>query len=85
MDLCESEYQGYWLAPDDVGFNNNNNVLQVAIACENYNDADKDPVASYNQTLDQCDFTDTWFEAKCSLLGGYFENSVCYTPPITNN
>ena len=30
MDLCESEYQGYWLAPDDVGFNNNNNVLQVA-------------------------------------------------------
>lgn len=55
------------------------------ISCENYNDADKDPVASYDQTLDQCDFTDEWFEAKCSLLGGYFENSVCYTPPITNN
>ena len=30
MDLCESTYEGYWLAPDDVGFNNNNNVLQVA-------------------------------------------------------
>ncbi len=55
------------------------------VACENYNDSDKDPVASYNQTLDQCEFTDTWFSAKCSLLGGYFENSVCYTPPQSNN
>ena len=104
MDLCESEYQGYWLAPDDVGFNNNNNVLQVAfysgvfggnngqdqtswgkcvqnntrISCENYNDADKDPVASYNQTLDQCDFTDQWFEIQCEALNGYFEQGSCY-------
>ena len=107
MDLCESTYEGYWLSPDDRGFEGA--TLQQAfysgvyggntddtswgkcvqnntgISCENYNDADKDPVASYNQTLDQCDFTNTWFEAKCSLLGGYFENSVCYTPPITNN
>ena len=109
MDLCESTYEGYWLSPDDRGFegaalqqafysgvyggNQNPDELSwgkcvqnnTKIACENYNDSDKDPVASYNQTLDQCDFTDTWYEAKCSLLGGYFENSVCYTPPITNN
>ena len=109
MDLCESTYEGYWLSPDDRGFEGaalqqafysgvyggNKNADELSwgkcvqnntrISCENYNDADKDPVASYNQTLDQCDFTDQWFEAKCSLLGGYFENSVCYTPPITNN
>ena len=110
MDLCESTYEGYWLSPDDNGFDDAHTLQQAfysgvyggnqnadelswgkcvqnntRISCENYNDADKDPVASYNQTLDQCDFTNTWFEAKCSLLGGYFENGVCYTPPIKNN
>ena len=48
------------------------------VKIKNYNDADKDPVASYNQTLDQCDFTDTWFKIQCEALNGYFEQGSCY-------
>lgn len=49
------------------------------VACLNYNDADKDPVASYDLANDECTFTDEWYETKCNLIGGYYENSICYT------
>ena len=48
------------------------------VACLNYNDDDKDPVASYDLANDECTFTDKWYETRCNLIGGYYENSICY-------
>ena len=52
------------------------------IACLDYNETDKEPVASYDLSKDECSFTDNWYKSKCSLLGnGYYENGVCYVSP----
>ncbi len=49
------------------------------VQCLNYNETDEEPVASYNSIKDECDFTDEWYDSRCSLLGnGYYENGVCY-------
>lgn len=52
------------------------------IACLDYNETDKEPVASYDLARDECTFTDVWYQGRCSLLGnGYYENGVCYVVP----
>ena len=52
------------------------------VACLDYNETDKEPVASYDLSKDECSFTDDWYKSKCSLLGnGYYENGVCYVSP----
>ena len=48
------------------------------LRCEDYNDSDKGTVATYNASTDECEFTAEWYAAKCTLMGGYYENSVCY-------
>ena len=51
----------------------------VMIRCLDYNDEDKDPVASYDLASDGCTFTDEWYKNQCAALGnGYYENGVCY-------
>lgn len=37
-----------------------------------------DGAASYNEETGQCDFTDAWYSTQCGLIGGYFEDGVCY-------
>ena len=49
------------------------------LRCLDYNDGLETPVASYDLSRDECTFTDEWYRAQCEeLMGGYYENSVCY-------
>lgn len=49
------------------------------LRCLDYNDGLETPVASYDLSRDECIFTDEWYRAQCEeLMGGYYENSVCY-------
>ena len=52
------------------------------IQCLAYNDGLTTAVASYDLVRDECTFTDEWYRAQCEeLMGGYYENSVCYVAP----
>lgn len=53
----------------------------VRTRCLDYNSSTGENAASYDQTKDECVFTDDWYKSKCEFLGGYYENSVCYTKP----
>ena len=49
------------------------------LRCLDYNDGLTTAVASYDIARDECTFTDEWYRAQCEeLMGGYYENSVCY-------
>lgn len=50
------------------------------IRCLSYNDADKEPVATYDRAKDECIFTSKWYEERCGILGGYYESGNCYVP-----
>ena len=34
--------------------------------------------ATYDERTGSCVFTDKWYEEKCTMIGGYFENNICY-------
>ena len=34
--------------------------------------------AKYNETTKQCVFTDGWYEDRCKVVGGYWEEGTCY-------
>lgn len=54
----------------------------VKVTCENYNEPNKDPVATYDPVRDECNFTEEWYQSRCAIMGnGYFENGVCYVAP----
>ena len=48
------------------------------IACLNWNAGEEKTVATWNPTNEQCIFTDTWYENRCTDINGYYENGVCY-------
>ncbi len=50
------------------------------IRCLSYNDAGKEPVATYDRAKDECIFTSKWYEERCGILGGYYESGNCYVP-----
>ncbi len=58
-----------------IGIYGNCYQNSVKTQCELYG---TDSGATYNETTGQCDFDDTWYEAQCALLGGYFEGNTCY-------
>ena len=42
-------------------------------------DNDDNPLATWNETLGQCVFSDEWYRISCeNWIGGYYEDSVCY-------
>ena len=47
------------------------------IKCESYN-TDDYIIAMWNQTTEQCTFKDEWYQQQCELVGGYYENAMCY-------
>jgi hypothetical protein len=47
------------------------------LKCESYN-SDDEIIASWNQITEQCTFKDTWYQQQCELIGGYYENAMCY-------
>ena len=56
------------------------------VRCEMYNDAefatkDGKKYANYNVQKDECEFTDEWYKRQCTVMGGVYENGVCYTQP----
>lgn len=49
------------------------------LRCLEHNDEVEKQVASYDLSRDECTFADEWYRAQCEeLMGGYYENSVCY-------
>ena len=51
------------------------------VQCLAYNVAGEDPVATYDQTRDECVFSEDWYQGQCeNVLGGYYEFSECYVP-----
>ena len=48
------------------------------IACLDWNAGEEKTVATWNPTNEQCIFTDTWYENRCTDINGYYENGVCY-------
>lgn len=43
-------------------------------------DEGEPPLATWNETLGQCQLSDEWYRMRCeNWLDGYYENSVCYT------
>ena len=49
------------------------------LRCLEHNDELETKVASYDLSRDECTFTNEWYRAQCEeLMGGYYENSVCY-------
>ena len=49
------------------------------VRCLAYNDGLETEVATYDLARDECTFTSEWYRKQCEeLLGGYYENSVCY-------
>ena len=54
-------------------------VEQTAyVQCLANNTDGETPVATWNESNRTCSFADTWYEQQCSMLGGYYENNVCY-------
>ena len=96
MDICEdldgywvdSGATGTYLSEfykDVYGGNTNNNWGKCVenttmVRCLDYNDSDRDPVATYNSNRDECVFTDEWYKERCGYLGGIYNNSICYAP-----
>ncbi len=52
------------------------------VTCLNFNDVDKETVATYDLAKDECTFTENWYKNNCALISnGYYENGVCYVVP----
>lgn len=47
------------------------------VKCLSYN-TDDEEIASWNVQASECVFKDKWYENQCSLVGGYYENALCY-------
>lgn len=48
------------------------------IQCMSYNSDNGTNVATYDSNKDECIFSDEWYLSHCKLMGGYYENSICY-------
>lgn len=48
------------------------------VQCISSNTEGETPVATWNASSQTCTLSDAWYQERCSMLGGYFENSVCY-------
>ena len=48
------------------------------VRCLDYNSGEEEPVATYDAAKDECIFTDNWYKRQCELIGGYYEDAVCY-------
>lgn len=46
---------------------------------QNADDSDKN-YATYDPKTMTCNFTDKWFQDRCSFIGGYYKGVVCYVP-----
>lgn len=56
----------------------NTTMLRCLAYNDDLGDGEED-VASYDSTRDECTFTNAWYQKQCEeLMGGYYENSVCY-------
>ncbi len=47
-------------------------------AGESNSESGTSPVSRYDADRDECIFSDVWYKQQCSMMGGYFENGVCY-------
>lgn len=50
------------------------------IRCLDYNSDFETPIATYDETNDECEFADEWYKKQCDMIGGYYEGSICYIP-----
>lgn len=48
------------------------------VQCLNYNEADQEPVATYDLAKDECTFTQAWYEEQCQMIGGTYDAGMCY-------
>ena len=79
-DATETELKGFKSVVGNVDTNWGKCIENTAkILCEDNNLGLETPVATYDAAKDECVFTDEWYSNKCiNVLGGYFENGVCY-------
>lgn len=49
----------------------------VMILCEMQNKG-KIRLAEYNSATQECEFTDEWYKIRCNMIGGEYEENVCY-------
>ena len=69
---------------DSIGMYGNCYQNSIKTQCELQAQA-TDGAASYNEETGQCDFTDAWYSTQCGLIGGYFEDGVCYYEQSTGS
>ena len=48
------------------------------VQCLASNTEGETPIATWNDSSQTCTLSDTWYKQQCSMLGGYFENNMCY-------
>lgn len=48
------------------------------VQCIGSNTDGETPVATWNENTQTCTFSDAWYEERCTMLDGYYENGVCY-------
>lgn len=46
--------------------------------CLGYNVPGEEEITSWNQATEQCTFTADWYKQQCEMIGGYYENAMCY-------
>lgn len=54
-----------------------NTTMTQCVAYNTNSEKDGD-MARYDATRDECVFTDAWYAMKCGILGGVWEDSMCY-------
>lgn len=47
------------------------------VACLGYN-AGNEQIATFDEKTQTCSFVSSWYEERCGMLGGHWENSICY-------
>lgn len=48
------------------------------VQCVGKNTDGEEPIATWNENSQTCTLSDAWYVQQCSMLGGYFEDNVCY-------
>ncbi len=53
------------------------------VLCLAQNSDSKNPVATFNEATQRCEFKPEWYISKCDELGGIYEDNMCYVHETT--
>lgn len=75
-DFLESFYQKMFAGNknDKWGKCVENSIMML---CEMQNKGET-KVAEYNSTTKECEFTNEWYKTRCNMIGGLYEEGICY-------